>query len=203
MLRQFEGNENEYHDYIKWFNDLAIFYEDDDLRAIHACWDQQMVDELQDYTTGNILKNSYFPKAGQKSTYLYTLMDDLLKGKEVALPDGVSFRDKDGHERKEIRVRWWLNPEEVSFSEWSINRNIDGLIEKNVPEGYMDIPHYQKDRRPVFFGHYWLHETPRLQRSNVCCLDYSIGNRDKLVAYRFNGEQDLDSENLVWIEYKN
>lgn len=202
-LQQFEGKENDYHNIIQWFKELPIFFEDDEIRAIHACWDQQMVEELKNYTSDNVLKNPHIQQAGQENTRLYTLMDDLLKGKEVALPVGITFRDKDGHERTEMRVRWWLNPEEVSFREWSINRDINGLNEMKVPQEFHDIPHYEEDRNPVFFGHYWLHGTPGIQRSNVCCLDYSIGKQDKLVAYRFNGEQELDSENLVWADYKN
>ena len=31
----------------------------------------------------------------------------LLKGPETELPDGRSFRDKDGNLRTEARLRWW------------------------------------------------------------------------------------------------
>jgi len=51
---------------------------------------------------------------------------------------------------------------------------------------------------PVFMGHYWLEGIPALQRSNVVCLDYSVANGGKLVAYQFNGEKELREESLIY-----
>ena len=33
-------------------------------------------------------------------------MEAILKGKEVRLPPGATFREKDGHERLATRVKW-------------------------------------------------------------------------------------------------
>ncbi|WP_206017961.1 hypothetical protein [Rhodohalobacter barkolensis] len=58
---------------------------------------------------------------------------------------------------------------------------------------------YGRDDRPVFFGHYWLQGNPSLYRENICCLDYSVAKGEKLVAYRFDGEEKLRDGKLVFV----
>jgi hypothetical protein len=50
---------------------------------------------------------------------------------------------------------------------------------------------------PVFIGHYWMSGRPELQSPKVACVDYSAAKDGPLVAYRWNGEQDLDAANFV------
>jgi hypothetical protein len=80
------------------------------------------------------------------------------------------------------------SPPDIFFS---LNRALQMLITPVYPV-------YGKEEKPVFFGHYWLEdEIPMLQTPNVCCLDYSVANNGKLVAYRFNGEHRLNDKNYV------
>jgi hypothetical protein len=78
--------------------------------------------------------------------------------------------------------------------------------EYDVPDIIVDSNHpllsdvYAEKPIPVFFGHYWLRGTPSVYRSNVCCLDYSVAKKGKLVAYRFGGEKNLTNGKLVWCE---
>ncbi|MGK7370640.1 MAG: metallophosphoesterase [Candidatus Halalkalibacterium sp. M3_1C_030] len=201
-LKDFAGSENEYQSYISWFKTLPLFYENDDFRAIHACWDSSLVNELQDYTDYDILKPEYFRQSGKQDTRLHELVEILLKGREVALPDGLSFKDKDGHIRNEVRIKWWLNPEDVTLDQWSFAEDIKGSSEQGFsPSDFVDT-YYEKDEKPVFFGHYWLSGMPEPERSNVCCLDYSIGNEEKLAAYKYDGEEELIKNKMRWVEYR-
>ena len=50
---------------------------------------------------------------------------------------------------------------------------------------------------PVFLGHYNLDGIPEVFAPNIACLDYSIGGKNTLVDYRWQGEAELDSDNLV------
>lgn len=43
-------------------------------------------------------------------------------------------------------------------------------------------------RKPVFFGHYWMQGAPVLQAEQMACVDYSAGKGGPLVAYRWSGE---------------
>lgn len=201
-LEDFEGKREEYDSYINWFKTLPLFLETDNFRAIHACWDGSMINELRNYTNGNRLQPEYFPEAGARGTRLYKLLETLLKGREVALPDGLIFEDKDGYRREEVRVRWWLDPQKVTLDEWSFAESIEGNSRGEFDITRHQEGYYSEDEKPVFFGHYWLSGEPQLERSNVCCLDYSIGKGDKLAAYRHHGEEELVESKLHWVDYR-
>jgi hypothetical protein len=125
-----------------------------------------------------------------------------LKGPELDLPEGVTFRDAEGVNRKRTRIRWWINPKNVTLQELSFQPGVD-LPPLEVPLEIQTRDFYGENERPVFFGHYWLTGMPELIRDNVCCLDYSVaGYRGdgRLVAYRFDGEQKLDNRKFVSVE---
>ena len=50
---------------------------------------------------------------------------------------------------------------------------------------------------PVFIGHYWMTGHPGLQSPRVACVDYSAAKGGPLVAYRWDGEQELDERHFV------
>ena len=60
--------------------------------------------------------------------------------------------------------------------------------------------YYSLQQRPLFIGHYWRMGNPEPIKPNIACLDYSAVKYGKLVAYRFNGEQQLKKENFVWVD---
>jgi hypothetical protein len=95
---QFENNSASYDEMISWFKTLPLYFEDKYLRAIHAFWKTAMVDDLtENHLNSDLsLNNSFWADAGNKETNLFHLTDNLLKGKEVPLPDGFSFKDKGG-----------------------------------------------------------------------------------------------------------
>ena len=59
------------------------------------------------------------------------------------------------------------------------------------------------DEIPVFVGHYWM--TGHLTRltKRVACLDWSVAKGGRLVAYRWDGEQEIDDTKFVsvWSRY--
>lgn len=71
------------------------------------------------------------------------------------------------------------------------------MQKKNFKKGRLD--YYKPDQVPVFFGHYWMKGKLELQKPNVCCLDYSVAKGGVLVAYRWNGEQELNEGGLVYV----
>ena len=58
---------------------------------------------------------------------------------------------------------------------------------------------YGVDEKPVFFGHYWLKGQPVIQRENICCLDFSVAKQGYLAAYRFDGEQVLNTSKIIYV----
>ncbi len=126
-------------------------------------------------------------------------IDQTLKGKEMRMPDGIYFTEKDGARRTEIRIKWWENPSEMTYKSISVEP-IENLPEQpiKVSESKSN-EYYQSKAKKVFFGHYWLKGEPSLYKQNICCLDYSIAKDGKLVAYRLNGENKLDKSNLTYV----
>ena len=194
-LKQFQNNQELYNYYIVWFLTLPIFWEESTFRATHACWDQSNIENLKNCLTENKLNESLLVKSTDKDSSLYNLLDETLKGKEMLLPDSLSFKDKDGNIRHEIRIKWWLNPAETSFKSYSI-LSIDGLSDENINQ---ESDFYSENEKPVFFGHYWLQGIPFLIRENICCLDFSVAKGGSLAAYRFDGEKKLDGSKIVYV----
>jgi len=194
-LLQHLGKQKDYDDMIEWFKTLPLYIETDEYRACHACFDSQSIKYLNRQTNNGILTLDQFVKSAKSTTSIHKAVEITCKGLEVSLPSGSSFLDKDGTERHDIRVKWWNDPQGKTYKQMSVISDIK--MQKKVFDKPMD--HYIKNQVPVFFGHYWLKGTPKLLAANVCCLDYSVAKNGYLVAYRWNGEQQLKSSNLVWV----
>jgi hypothetical protein len=195
-IRQFQGFDREWEDYLAWFANLPLFLEMDGLRVVHACWDDDHVTYLKKLN-GPITKELLL-KAHNKNDRAYTVFDEVLKGKEIKLPDGHYFIDKEGNRRVECRIKWWMNTEGLSLGECLFHppatvRNIKLPLE-------FQADGYDAHDPPVFFGHYWLDAKKALwQATNVCCLDYSVARKGMLVAYQhYHGQENTDN-NFVTI----
>lgn len=198
-LEQFQNKQDEYEDYLKWFMTLPLYYETDSFRAVHACWDNNSIEYLTRTLKNGILTDDLIYESVKKGTELYEAIDQTLKGKEIIMPEGLSFLDKDGTKRNEIRIKWWENPLEMTYRSISVVA-IDTLPETPFidPESKLKN-YYQREEKNVFFGHYWLDGEPSLYRENVCCLDYSVAKDGKLTAYRFDGEKNLHKSKLMYV----
>lgn len=198
-LRQFQNDQKAYDDYLDWFKTLPLYYETDDFRAVHACWDDKKIDYLRKTLVNDCLTDELIAESVQKGSALYEAIEQTLKGKEMKMPDGLSFQDKDGNERTELRIKWWEDPSKMTYQSISVE------FMENLPNEPIDVAaientdFYGENEKKVFFGHYWLKGNPSLYRNNICCLDYSVANHGKLVAYRLNGEKDLDPNHLVYV----
>ena len=196
-LRQFQGQQEEYEGYIEWFKTLPLFYETDDFRAVHACWDHDNIAYLRERLPNAQLNNeALIRESADKSTRLYRVIEETLKGKEMKMPDGLFFHDKDGNKRSDIRIKWWDNPAESTYKTISVIPLENLPAEPIAGEIVQDSSFYGADEKNVFFGHYWLKGNPSLYRDNVCCLDYSVAKGGSLVAYCFDGEKRLSNRNF-------
>ena len=200
-LIQFKNYEEEWKEYMDWFRTLPVFMEIDDFRVVHAAWIEEDVAKIKQWTEGQIrLGGDLIRRTAVRDSVEYKAIENLLKGVEIRLPEGRVFDDKDGIERKNIRVRWWQPAENRSYREMIFPGNCSGggyeIIDRREAGKYSAYA----DDKPVFFGHYWLsHNRPTVQKDNICCLDYSVAKGGKLVAYRWNGEDRLDPDRLVWV----
>lgn len=193
-LRQFQNMQNEYNEYVDWFKTLPLYYENEHFRVVHACWDQRNIDFLRKELVNDRLTDELLYRSVVKDSQLYKAIDETLKGKELKLPGGKTFEDKDGHKRSHIRIRWWEDPSKATVK--SISVIADETLPE-VPTGAKDNHFYDSNQKPVFFGHYWLRGQPTLFKPNVCCLDFSVAKGGPLVAYRWSGQTTLTNEGFV------
>ena len=198
-LQQFQNKQEEYEAYLEWFKNLPLFYETEQFRAVHACWDNNNIKFLRTVLKDDRLNEELIIQSVEKGTPLYTALNNILKGKEIKMPAGLHFTDKDGTARTEIRIKWWEDPTKSNYKRISVEpiRNLP-----EIPIAIQDLKNtdfYTENNKPVFFGHYWLKGNPALYRNNICCLDYSIAKGGHLVAYRFDGEEKLDNSKMVYV----
>lgn len=198
-LRQFQNRQDEYEDYLDWFKTLPLYYETDRFRAVHACWDTDNIALLREKLANDRLTDELIYESVKKGTAFNEAIDQTLKGKEIRLPDGMSFDDKDGTARTDIRIRWWENPASMTYRSIAVEP-FDHLPDEPIDGSRLKSgTYYREEDKMVFFGHYWLKGQPSLFKKNVCCLDYSVAKGGKLVAYRLDDEQELTAEKLVYV----
>lgn len=195
-ILQYHGNQKAYEESIAWFKTLPLYLEHESFRAVHATYDHASIATLKRLTNDGILSDGQYLEMANKDSELFKAVEITCKGKEIALPAGQSFFDKDGTERFEIRLKWWLDTQKNSIKDLSIIEDIK-IADNEFLETKSD--YYREDQKPVFFGHYWLKGEPNLYRSNICCLDYSVAKDGYMCAYRFNGEKELSNDNLVFV----
>jgi hypothetical protein len=198
-LQQFSGYEKEWQDYLEWFYTLPLFLDLPELRAVHACWDLSHIAWLKrnGYVT---MSPELLMDAHQRGSEAYQVINDTLKGKEYNIPESYSWKDKDGHERRSNRVKWWKDPLNTHLGELLFNCPPE-LNERMLQDKIQAVV-YPQNAPPVFFGHYWLEDSyPVIQADNVVCLDYSIAKGGNLVAYRWNGEGKVNRTHFVHVNY--
>jgi hypothetical protein len=185
---------------LEWFRTLPLSLDLDGLRAVHACWDKQalaMITQAQKDHAGT--STDFLHLACRKGGPLFAAVDVALKGKEGKLPADVSFQDKDGHVRSEIRTRWYLPPQGHTYRTYALQSD-EIACDLGLDEAVVAAADpYPTTAKPVFVGHYWLSaQRPEVLADNVACLDYSVAKGGFLCAYRWNGEQRLNNKNFVW-----
>lgn len=198
-LKQFHNNQREYEDYLDFFKQLPLFFESENFRAVHACWGQSNIDYLNSVLVNGCFTDELIYQSTQKGSKLYTAVEETLKGKEIALPSGVTFFDKDESERSEIRIKWWENPGITTYKNYSVEP-IDLLPDTKIEISKLgSFDFYPETEKNVFFGHYWLKGQPQFLSKNAFCLDYSVAKGGSLVAYRVEDETTLNYQNIILV----
>ncbi|WP_281189367.1 metallophosphoesterase [Vibrio diabolicus] len=188
FLEQVGQDSSCHQQWVEWFMTLPLYLNAGDVRAIHACWHDESIERLERYLNPDrSLKTEHWADAFNPEHELFDLIETLLKGPEIALPGGTSFKDKNGITRDQIRVAWWKD-------QYSVECYRDLAM---VPTGQNDaIPdiHLRSNALafntpslfPVVVGHYTLSPThfPQPMSDSVICVDYNAGKDDNpLVGY--------------------
>jgi hypothetical protein len=197
FLSEVEGKPK-HDEVIAWFKTLPLWLDVGGLRVVHACWHQSSMDQLWPLMGQNqTLTDNLIVRASCKDNWEYKAIETVCKGPEVDLPPGISFRDKEGKVRTEVRVRWWQ--EDLStYRKAAIGPPADMQMIPDVPMPAEWAAH-PYEGCPVVFGHYWFTGEPKVISPRFACVDYSAARDGPLVAYRWDGEAELSSDKLAWV----
>jgi len=206
FLAEVEGNPAKHADIIEWFLTLPLWQDLSGVRVVHACWHAAFMAWLSPrLRDGRYLTRDLLPAATQEPVNesekddpvpsVFKAVEALTKGLEVPLPKPHKFVDKDGVERDRVRVRWWER-DAKTYRKAAI---LPAATREALPD--LPIPHQalagHPSDKPIFFGHYWMNGATAVLSPTATCVDYSAGNGGELVAYRWDGERELDGRNFV------
>jgi hypothetical protein len=168
---------------------IPLFYEDDNIRVIHACWDEKSLNCVkkfldQDYCLSNVEKYKDIFKNKQS----FNALEVILKGIEIDIKPQY-YLDKNGEKRYTCRLNWWEKnkiietvPNNFQLSQSSIN---------------MNQMFYNSDKL-VFFGHYTKGGKPYIQSKKALCLDFC--KNGYLTMYCYSGEDEIIENNIIYVK---
>lgn len=196
FLRQVGEGSALHREMVDWFKTLPPMLDLGTIRVVHAWWHQPHVDLVSSrMSPGRAIGDDFLHQAYLKGSAESEAMDGLTKGLEIRLPDGHAFIDHGGVARREVRVRWWHEAPRSYRDVAIVGVGQQHCVPDDpLPDDYAGVP---VEGAPVFVGHYWMSGRPGLQSAKVACVDYSAAKDGPLVAYRWDGEQELDSRHFV------
>lgn len=201
-LEQFANHDHEWNEFLEWFYTIPLFLELDGFRVVHACWDGDLIAQFKQQFGSSRIDEDFLHASVVRGSFAGQVMDRLVRGTAMPLPDNREMVGRDGLARSFFRTRFWAREPEtygdVVFQPDPLPKDI---AEKPLSRRERErLVSYGPSEPPVFFGHYWMTGKPRLLRDNLACLDYSAVKYGKLVAYRMDGESKLDASKFVWVD---
>jgi hypothetical protein len=195
-IEAFRNHSQEWTGFLDWFKELPIYLDLGEFRAVHAFWQNEHVDWIK--RNNPRFDHDFLQSATDRenSDGVYRIVEELLKGPEIEIPEGHHFLDKDGHPRKEARLKWWA-PEQSRSTLGDILVKCPIQISNSIVPNTIQCPEYS-DNIPVFFGHYWLDGTPIIENENAICLDYSVARGGVLVSCRMTKSQARPRMELIF-----
>lgn len=201
-LNQFADWPQEWAAILDWFMTLPLALNLPNLRVVHACWDNQLMPEfLQRYPDAKMTPE-FLQESAKPGTFAFKVVDRCTRGTWLRLPEGQTQQGEDGFVRDRFRTSFWIKNAktwgDVRFQPDRLSPEIEArpISEQDRQR----LCYYPPEDPPLFFGHYWCQGLPEIIRPNLACIDYSAVKAGRLVAYRFDGEQQLDNNKFVWVE---
>ena len=200
-LEQYANYPAELNEMLAWFLERPLFMEYEKFRVVHACWDQQMIDEYIARYGGNQLNPDLLVESVDMSTFLYRFLDRSLRGTSLKLPEGRSMTAKDGFVRQFFRTKFWEeDPQrycDVIFQPDPLPVDLHHSLLSDAEKEQLLF--YGPNEKPLFFGHYWMSGIPSPIAPNLACLDYSAVKYGRLAAYRMDTEHQLQPSKFAWV----
>lgn len=203
-MEQFAAYPQDWQDFKTWFLSLPLYIDAGRFRAVHACWDQRLINILRARFADARVDTRFIQQSAVRGSFAHQTFNRLLRGINLPLPYGMSLLSRDGYRRSSFRTKFWYE-ERQTLTYGDVVFQPDALPEhiaqKPLPGQYLrQINAYGAEQPLLFVGHYWRQGQPSLIRPNLACLDYSAVNGGKLVAYRLGQEEQLLPSHFVWVD---
>jgi len=205
-LEDFANYSEDWREFLRWFRQLPLFLEVGDVekhnqfRVVHACWDHQLISQHKEHHGTGHFDETFIHDSVIRHSHAATVVQVLTRGVDLPLPPGVEVISNDGYVRSSFRTKFWAHGAqtygELLFQPDPIPPEIAALPISKAHRAQM--VRYGVQESPLFIGHYWLKGQPQPIANNIACLDYSAVKYGRLVAYRMDGEQQLQQKNFVW-----
>lgn len=185
IYTEFVNKKELLYSYIEWLLELPIFIDFGKSKAIHAIWDENAIKFVKNH-------NSI------KQMIDYISINPKFKDQLNKLIMGITYKSKNNMNKPIFfRFKWWENSDNIPINQLFVHKteHFPLQLEKDINLESMKIKttHY-----PVFFGHYNLQGFPYLTNPTKCCLDFGGAKGGFLTAYRWNGEDVLNANNIIY-----
>lgn len=196
---------------LEWFMTFPLWLDLGPIRVVHACWHEPSMHVVEQALGSNHFSSrDQFVRATTDGDPLYEAIEVLLKGPEIDLASHGQqpYYDKDGHPRSRARVAWWRD-DASSLRDLAV---MDGNFLTKRGERYPELPDVEvaagarsfsyRGDSPVFYGHYWRSGQPKAGvdfTGRTACVDFSAIKSGKLVAYRWDGESEIQPDHYVGV----
>ena len=169
---------------------------------VHACWDGDLIEKFKRVQGGACIDEDFLHASAAIESFAGQVMDTLLRGTDLRLPEGMSITGKDGYVREFFRTKFWADQPHTYADVVFQPDPLPPEVAKHVltEDERKQLISYPLDAPPVFVGHYWMEGRPAPLKPNVACIDFSAVKYGKLVAYRFDGERALSRDKFVWVD---
>jgi hypothetical protein len=201
-LNQFAAWPQEWQEFLDWFYQLPLFLDCNEIRLVHACWDDRLIEPFRARHPDGCIDAEYLRAAAQWGSVESKTLDRLLRGTDMRLPDGLTMTGKDGFTRGAFRTKFWEEaPQTYGDVVFQPDALPDDIAALPLSTEQKQALHIYTPKDPILFvGHYWQQGQPHPIRPNLACLDYSAVKYGKLVAYRWDGEKQLNQDHFVWVD---
>ena len=201
-IAQLEDYPEERAQYQQWIREMPLYLEFDHFRVVHACWHQRLIDRFEARYPQHVIDDDFLHRSSKRGTFEWALMDRLLRGTHLSLPQGEVMVSKDGFKRRFFRTKFWeKSPStygDVVFQPDPLPEHIAKL--PLTEQDRNDLLYYPPEEKMLFIGHYWREGTPERITPNIACLDYSAVKYGKLVAYRLDDEKTIQADKFIWVD---
>lgn len=200
ILLEFRNDPPEWEDHRKWLRTLPFFLDFGNVRIVHACWKNEHIELLRtELPEGKIPKATFRDLVLTPASPLSQAILQTTRGIHHILPHDLALFDNHRRIHHFYRIKWWEDPVGKTFQQNSMESKFLLPNYTIPPEISPTGGTYPEDAPPVFFGHYCMGNGPFPLRNNLCCVDGCVMMSKKLVAYRWDGEQTLTEDKILFV----